>query len=363
MMLNILIPMAGKSTFDTSYNNAFPKVLTDVNGKLLIERSSESFTSLPHEKKIIVAVPKNQISDYKLDKVLPLLDETIQICPVNDETKGAVCSAMLAIEHLELDEPLIISSFEQVLDLNLTPYIDEFMNEDVDAGVLTFKSIHPKWSFVKKNDNGIVSQAAEKFPISNNAVAGFYFFKKASIFIESAKNMIRNDVKYKEQFYISETLNEVILNDGNVLAIEIDKSQYFHINDAHSLENYEEQLNIISSSVNNSIYSRTLDYIQAFDGRLINDVEEFFSDEFILNDPAVNIKGKSKVLAYISDLFKANVNLQFKSNNILVDRQRSVIEFELTLGDTVLIGTDVILWDNDNKMISMNAYLHEKNNG
>lgn len=363
MKLNILIPMAGKNTFNVTNNNAFPKVLTDVNGKLLIERSSESFTTLPYNKKIIVAVPKNQISDYKLDKVLPLLDDTIEICAINDETQGAVCSAMLAIEHLDLDEILIISSFEQVLDLDLAPFIDKFISEEVDAGVLTFESIHPKWSFVKRDDNGVVSQAAEKYPISKHAIAGFYFFKNARIFIESAKNMIRNDVKYNELFYISHTLNEVILNKGKVLALPIDKSQYFHINDEHSLEHYSEQLNVVNSNVNQSIYSRTLDYIQAFDGRSISCVAEFFSDEFILNDPSVNIKGKSKVLAYISDLFEANVSLQFKSNNILVDRQRSVVEFELTLGDAVLIGTDVILWDNDNKMISMNAYLHEKNNG
>ena len=196
MKLNILIPMAGKSTFDVTNSNAFPKVLTDVNGKLLIERSSEAFTSLPYDKRIIVAVPKNQISDYKLDKVLPLLDESIEICAINDETQGAVCSAMLAIEHLDLDEPLIISSFEQVLDLDLAPFIDKFINNDVDAGVLTFESIHPKWSFVKTDGNGVVSQAAEKYPISKHAIAGLYFFKNSRIFIEAAKNMIRNDVMY-----------------------------------------------------------------------------------------------------------------------------------------------------------------------
>lgn len=359
MKLNILIPMAGKSTFDVSNSNAFPKVLTDVNGKLLIERSSESFTSLPHNKKIIVAIPKDQISDYKLDKVLPLLDETIELCSINDETQGAVCSAMLAIEHLDLDEPLIISSFEQVLDLDLAPYIDKFISGGVDAGVLTFESIHPKWSFVKRDKNGTVSQAAEKYPISKHAIAGFYFFKNARIFIESAKNMIRNDVKYNGLFYISHTLNEVILNEGKVLALSIDKSQYFHIQDEHSFENYGEQLSIASSNVNQSLYSRTLDYIKAFDSRSIESVAEFFSEEFVLNDPSVSIQGKKNVAAYISELFENNTNLQFYSDNILVDRHRSVIEFKLTLGDTELIGADVILWDNDNNMISMNAYLHE----
>jgi len=352
--------MAGKNTFDVTNNNAFPKVLTDVNGKLLIERSSEPFTSLPYNKKIIVAVPKNKISVYKLDKVLPLLDESIEVCAINDETQGAVCSAMLAIEHLDLNEPLIISSFEQVLDVDLVPFIDDFINNDADAGVLTFESIHPKWSFVKKDDDGIVSQAAEKIPISKYAIAGFYFFKNANIFIEAAKKMIRNDVMYNGMFYISHTLNEVILNEGKVIGIPIDKSKYFHIHDEHSLESYGEQLNSVSSDINQSLYNRTLDYIKAFDSCSIELVAEFFSKNFVLNDPSVNIVGKDKVVKYIAELFENNTNLKFTSNNILVDRQRSVIEFELTIDDVQLIGTDVIFWGNDNKMVSMSAYLHEK---
>lgn len=360
MRLNILIPMAGKSTFDVTNSNAFPKVLTDVNGKLLIERSSEPFIALPYNKKIIVAAPKNQITDYKLDKVLPLLDDSIELCSINDETQGAVCSAMLAIEHLDLDEPLIVSSFEQVLDLDLAPFIEKFINTEVDAGVLTFESIHPKWSYVKIDGDGFVSQAAEKTPISRNAIAGLYYFKNARIFIESAKNMIRNDVIHNGLFYISHTLNEVILNEGKVLALPIDKSQYFHINDEHSLENYGEKLASVGLTINETLYGRTRAYIKAFDTRSIEDVAAFFTEKFELNDPSVNIIGKREVVDYISKIFSDNSKLEFKSDNILVDSHRSVIEFELTLGEIVLIGTDVIKWDNDNKMISMHAYLHEK---
>jgi len=358
---NILIPMAGKSTFDVTNNNDFPKVLTDVNGKLLIERSAEPFISLPYAKKIIVAVPKDQISDYKLDKVLPLLDSTIELCAINDETQGAVCSAMLAIDHLDLAAPLIISSFEQVLDLDLAPYIDEFIKKDADAGVLTFESIHPKWSYVKVDEkSGIVSEAAEKYPLSKNAIAGLYYFKNAKLFIDSAKNMIRNDVMVNELFYISHTLNEIILNDGKVIAIPIKKEQYFHIHDEYSLDNYGERLSSTNLSLNKTLYSLTLDYIKAFDARSIDDIATLLNEDFILNDPSVNIKGKEAVLAFISELFNSNPEMSFESDNLLVDSHRSVIEFKLTLGKSVLIGTDVIQWNNENKMVSMNAYLHEK---
>jgi len=352
--------MAGTNTFDVSSDNNFPKILTDLNGKLLIERSSEPFTSLKYNKRIIVAVPKNHIEDYKLDKVLPLLNESIEICAINNNTQGAVCSAMLAIEHLDMDEPLIISSFEQVLDVDLTSYIDVFLNKKVDAGVLTFESIHPKWSYVRTDENGVVSQAAEKLPISKHAIAGFYFFKNARIFIESAKNMIRNNVLCNGLFYTSHTLNEIILNKGSVLSIPIAKSQYFHIHDQHSLNEYEDKINILNSNLNKTRHQLTLDYIEAFNACSIKKIANLFADEVALNDPSVNIKGKKEVVAYIADLFNNHTLLEFKSNNVLVDNQQSVIEFELVLDSTKLIGTDIICWNADNKILSINAYLHEK---
>ncbi len=359
-MFNILIPLAGKNTFDVSNNNAFPKLLTDVDGKLLVERSAQPFISLPYVKKIVVAVPKTQIADYKLDKVLTLLDDSIELCPINEQTKGAVCSALLAIEHLDLEQPLIVSSFEQVLDIDLSMFVDEFIRRDVDAGVLTFEAIHPKWSYVKIDKDGFVSQAAEKLPISKNAIAGFYYFKNAQLFVDAAKNMIRNDVTHGNLFYISHTLNEIILNEGKVLAFPIEQSNYFHINDEHTLEHYEEHVIKSNKMKKENVRQLTRDYVNAFDSCLIDEVAKFFSDDFRLNDPSVNLNGKVLILEYISNLFEEYPNLKFSSQAIIVDNNKSIIEFELILGETRLVGTDVIQWNDDNKMITMNAYLYEK---
>lgn len=359
-MINILIPMAGKGTFELSSKRLFPKVLTDINGKLLVERASQPFVDLNLEKKIIVALPEIQMKDYSIDKILTLLDESIEICPINHEAKGAVCSAMLAIEHLELDSPLILSSFEQVLDLDLNPLINRFFEQDADAGVLTFEGIHPKWSYVNINQNGIVTQAAEKVPISKNAIAGLYYFKTARQFIDAAKNMIRNDVTYNDLFYISHSLNEIILNDGKVIAVPIDKSKYFHIHDEHSLDNFEEQVGKLTMGNNKTLHSQAKNYVDAFNNRDLDRVAEFFSDDFQLTDPAVSLKGKTNVIPYISEIFESNPDLKFTSNSIIVDSQRTVIEFELHIGGKTLLGTDVIKWDNDNKMLTMNAYLYEK---
>jgi hypothetical protein len=112
--------------------------------------------------------------------------------------------------------------------------------------------------------------------------------------------------------------------------------------------------------MNVTILNRTKYYIKAFDSKSILALQDFFSPGFTLTDPSISITGKAKVLDYISSIFDSAKDLSFKSKGITVDRNTSVIEFELTLDGKILLGTDVIEWDNENKMKSMNAYLYEK---
>jgi len=358
-MLNILIPMAGKDTFSISEQNAYPKILSDVEGKLLIERAAMPFINIKADKKITVTILEKQINDYKLDKVIPLLDASLEVFPLSGETQGAACSCLLAIEKLELDSPLIISSFEQVLDVDVEYYLDIFLSENVDAGVLTFDAIHPKWSYVKTDINNYVIQAAEKLPISKNAIAGFYFYKTARLFIEAIQNMIRNSVKHNNLFYISPSLNEVILREGKVLALPIPKNKYFHIQDEHALTAFEEKVTAEKKNFHNLILQSTEEYVTQFDNKSITGIAKIFSPEFHLTDPSVSIKGKQEVISYITEIFSEHVELNFVAKNIIVDNKTSLIEFTLKLGDTLLVGTDVIYWNEQAKMIAMNAYLHE----
>jgi dTDP-glucose pyrophosphorylase len=363
-MINILIPLAGKNTFKTDKNNAFPKILTDVGGKLLIERSSKPFTNISLQKNIVIALPKKESEAFRLDKVLPLLDEDITICHINGHTQGAACSALLAVESLDLNSPLIISSFEQVLDFDLEPYIEDFIENEVDAGVLTFEAIHPKWSYVKICDQNWVKQAAEKMPISKNAIAGFYFFKTANIFVSAAQAMIRKGVKTNELFYIAPVLNEIILQEGKVKALPIDKTHYYHINDEHSLESFEESIICEAQFCNQDIANLTAQYVEAFNSMNIESIKPFFTDDFLLTDPTGSIKGLDDVINYIDSIFTSVNSLQFKATNIFVSSDyQSIIEFELVIDGKHFVGTDVIKWNSELKMLNMNAYLYEKNNG
>jgi len=62
--------------------------------------------------------------------------------------------------------------------------IAAFRRQELDAGTIVFDSVHPRWSFVKTNEKGLVIEAAEKRPPSRNATAGFYHFNKVKLLRE-----------------------------------------------------------------------------------------------------------------------------------------------------------------------------------
>ena len=88
------------------------------------------------------------------------------------------------------------------------------MNETkCDGGIVTFNATHPKWSYAKVNEKGLVTQVEEKNPISNLATVGFYFWKKGSDFVNYAEQMIEKNIRVNNEFYVCPVYNQAI-EDG-----------------------------------------------------------------------------------------------------------------------------------------------------
>ena len=82
-----------------------------------------------------------------------------------------------------------------------------------DGGIVTFSSTHPKWSYAKVDENGLVTEVAEKNPISDKATIGYYFWKNGADFVKYAEQMINNNIRVNNEFYVCPVFNEAI-NDG-----------------------------------------------------------------------------------------------------------------------------------------------------
>ncbi|MDD2367941.1 MAG: nuclear transport factor 2 family protein [Sulfuricurvum sp.] len=102
----------------------------------------------------------------------------------------------------------------------------------------------------------------------------------------------------------------------------------------------------------------TTQYIKAFDTKDIKSIEQLLSKTFALEDPVVKrIEGKREVLKAIQSIFDSCEKLNFKAKNIYQDHMTTIIEFILQLDETILTGTDIIEWNEQNQMTELRAYL------
>jgi HAD superfamily hydrolase (TIGR01509 family) len=211
--LNVLIPMAGAGSRFEKAGYTFPKPLIDVKGRPMIQVVVESMNI---DANFIYIVQKSHREKYNLDTLLNLITPNCKIVEVNGVTEGAACTVLLAKEFINNNNPLILSNSDQFIEWNSTDFMYQMNEKGFDGGIICFEATHPKWSFARTDENGIITEIAEKNPISNQATAGVYYWKNGSDFVKYAEQMIEKDIRVNNEFYVAPVFNEAI-EDGKIL--------------------------------------------------------------------------------------------------------------------------------------------------
>tara|TARA_Y100001980_G_C14556248_1_gene347056 strand:- start:2609 stop:3976 length:1368 start_codon:yes stop_codon:yes gene_type:complete len=214
--MNVLIPMAGAGSRFSKAGYTFPKPLIEVRGKPMIQVVVEN---LNIEANYIFIVQKEHYDRYSLQMLLNLISDNCTIVQVDELTEGAACTTLLAKEYIDNDAPLLIANSDQFIDWNSNECLYAFSADGIDGGILTFKSTHPKWSYAKLDSDGFVTEVAEKRPISDNATVGIYYWKRGSDYVNYAEEMISNDIRVNNEFYVCPVYNQAI-EDGKKIRIK-----------------------------------------------------------------------------------------------------------------------------------------------
>tara|TARA_B000000475_G_scaffold271564_1_gene269728 strand:- start:1118 stop:2494 length:1377 start_codon:yes stop_codon:yes gene_type:complete len=218
--MNVLIPMAGAGSRFEQAGYTFPKPLIDVNGKPMIQRVVEN---LNIDATHIFIVQKSHYEKYSLKHTLKLISPNCKIVQVEGMTEGAACTTLLAKKLINNNEPLVLANSDQYVDWDSNQFMYSSMADDIDASILTFYSTHPKWSYAKLNEDGFVTEVAEKKPISNNATVGIYFWKKGSDYVRCAEKMIEKNIRVNNEFYVCPVYNEALIEGARVKTFHVDK--------------------------------------------------------------------------------------------------------------------------------------------
>jgi len=236
--MKVLVPLAGPDReFEERYS--LSKSLTEIGQRPLIEHVYENLATIPNAEFVFV-VRRSEVRSYHIDSVLRLLAPACRIVVAERPTAGAACTALLAVEEIDPEGPLVITNGDQLILNDLAKIVADFQQRNLDGGIITFPAVHPRWSYVRLDDEGHVVEAAEKRPISRNATAGFYYFRRAADFLEGARQMILKEASVNNAFFVCPVYNELILRQQRIGVYQIERDQYISLSSPRGLEHYED---------------------------------------------------------------------------------------------------------------------------
>lgn len=206
-MLNIVVPMAGRGSrfAEAGYKN--PKPLIDIYGHPMIEYVTKNI-SPSCEHRFVYVCQEDHLNRYDLERVLKTASPGCKIVTVDHVTEGAACTVLLAEKYIDNQDPLMIANSDQFVDTSIDAYVDCMM--DYDGLIMTMPSNHPKWSYIKYNQERLVTLVREKEVISDQATVGIYNYKHGNDYVKFAYQMINKDIRVNGEFYVAPVYNEMI---------------------------------------------------------------------------------------------------------------------------------------------------------
>jgi len=214
-MLQIVIPMGGRATRFQERGYTFPKPLIEIGNRSMIELVVRNLNA-PSDSQFTFICRKEFLTEFYLGDMLRLVVPDCRIMPLERETAGALCSVLLAIDEIDPEGELLIANADQFFTTSLAPFYEACRKPGVDGCILTFTATHPRWSFAKTDATGRVTSVAEKRPISKQATAGLYYFRRAADFLAGSERMIVKGLTTGGQFFVCPVYNELIL-DGKTI--------------------------------------------------------------------------------------------------------------------------------------------------
>ncbi|MCF1436969.1 hypothetical protein GOZ97_00045 [Agrobacterium vitis] len=223
-----IIPLAGPGFVNP---DGSVKSETIVDGLPLLRRALESrhwwSSGLITDKDLIFILRDDPQSHRFHQEKLAVWYPLCRCVFLSHYTKGAAFSVLGACGLLENLSETICFDLADILfqfDQNPTNYIDK---EGIGALALTFYSNKEIYSYLRRDENNRVVEAAEKRVISNEASAGVYFFKSISVYLKALAMVLESGDRFTHRglHFICPVFNGVLSQGLSVEAVNVDNVQ------------------------------------------------------------------------------------------------------------------------------------------
>lgn len=219
----IIIPLGGIGTRFKKYNYNRPKGLIKIFGKPILfwlidslQISDDNLIYIPYNKEY----EKYRFEDL-LHKKYP--NKNFKFLKLEHNTRGAAETLNIALKYLNTEDQPIIS-----LDADNFYLTDIIKLWNYNNSILVFNdnNVDPLYSYVELNEHNQVTNIIEKNKISNNACCGGYCFSSYKELLKYTQHILDNNIKDKNEYFISTVIKEMIKDDIIFNTIDIPNKYY-----------------------------------------------------------------------------------------------------------------------------------------
>jgi dTDP-glucose pyrophosphorylase len=235
--------MAGEGSRFSKQGFSTPKPLIQCKGKPFFLRALSSFDGMSCPKKYSFIVRQEHIDRFSIEGKIREYFSQAAVFSVTRTTRGSVETCLYAKPAIEKQDAII------VMDCDLEFYsksyeariLEELKKpvEQVDGGGLVcFKSGSARYSYAETDSAGRVIRTAEKQVISDNAIAGAYFFSRSDAFLWAAEQLLNQENPSGPEMYLSLLYNFLIADGQTVFCAKTD--QYHSFGTPEELRKYQD---------------------------------------------------------------------------------------------------------------------------
>jgi len=206
--INIVIPMAGHGKRFIEAGYTLPKPLLKIGDKEIIKHIIDTMR-MPKAQFIFI-VRKDHCDEHQLDERLLEIEPNAIIVKISEVTEGAICTVLLAKDHFNDGNPVIIKDCDQIINWSPEHFLEFVQRNNADGAIVNIHTDRPNYSFSRVDSRGQIFETAEKSVISNYGSVGIYYFTRGSDLVKYAERMIEKDIRVNNEFYTSPVYNQFV---------------------------------------------------------------------------------------------------------------------------------------------------------
>lgn len=221
----VLIPMAGAGQrfAEAGYRVHKPAIPTidrfDGTKKPMVVCATRDLPGVAPQGGNVIYVDRTFHREDGVEDAIKTYYGQAQFITIDHLTQGQACTCMLAEEYLDPEEPLLIAGCDNGMDIDREAF--EERKKECDCLVFTYRhneAVVEKpdaygWMIADRAGNitgTSIKKAISDTPMEDPAVVATFWFKKAKVFLEATRKMIREDDRINGEFYVDQTVKHVL---------------------------------------------------------------------------------------------------------------------------------------------------------